>query len=805
MGRLFPDIRQALRGLARNPGYAIVAIVTLGVAIGANTAIYSVADALLFHPLLIADIDRVVYLGGTERDQLAALDEISVPDFLEWREQTRTAEHLSAMNPVAVNVSGEGEPEELRLYRVSTSFFDALAVRPLIGRTFSAAEDDPGRNNVVVLSYALWQRRFGGDRAALGRTMKLDGLDHEIIGVMKDEVRFPASVELWAPLTFTAAEKQARGGFYLQVIGRLKPGVTVEEAAAEFRLLGDRLTRANPQTHTGRGASAVPALHLISGDLTRQYTYLLMGSVLLLLVIGCFNVAGLQFARLTARAREMAVRAALGAGRWRLVRMLAVESLVLGLAGAAASVLLAVWGADVIRSNMPAEVEIFLPGWRRIGLNVRVLAFTAALGVLSGVLAGLFGAWAAVRVNLNEVLKDAARGAGQGASRHRIRAALVTVQMVLAMVLLAGAGLMVKGFRSLAEPIANLQAGQVFTMRTILPLSRYKEPHRLAAFSEKLQLGLRDIPGAAIAGATTNLPYSGNRSSSVAQIEGRTPPPGTQYLTQLESVGGDYFGAMRIPLRAGRAFTAADGADAPRAGIVNESFVRRFLDGANPLGVRVRFGQAAPWTIVGVVGDVRHNYVDRVVRPVLYRPMAQAPSRTISVTIRTIGDPLRLARPARDVVRSIDPDQPVARVMTMQKLISDSMVGNAYVASLMGVFGGLALLLSAVGVYSLTSYAVAERTPEIGVRMALGARSGDVIWMMIRRGLVLTIAGLVLGVPASMGMAKLLSGLIFGVSATDAAAIGGVAALLAAVAAGASYIPSRRASRVDPIIALRYE
>ncbi len=808
MKALLGDLRQGARRLASRPGFTAVALLALAVGIGANSAIYSVADALLFHPLLLPDPDRLVFTGGVELDRPSDLDEITPPDFLDWREQTRTLEHYSASSGWSVNITGEGEPELLRGYLVTASFFDTVAAAPQLGRGFLKGEDEDGRQFVAVLSHPLWQRRFGGDRNVLGRTVKLNGRDYEVVGVMPESVRFPADAEIWAPLVFSAQGRVARGAFYLRSHGRLKPGVTLEEADAEFQVLARRVSELHPKTHARRSARVALARDYVSGNMTRQFTLMLMGGVAFLLLIACSNVANLQFARLVGRSRELALRSALGAGRWRLARLVLSESLLLGLGGGAAGTLFALWGADIIRRNMPAEVEIFLPGWQRIGLSGRVLLFTIAAGVAAGALAGILAAIASTRVNLNDVLKEGGRGGGSGTTRHRVRTALVVAQIVLAMVLLAGGGLMIQGYRAGIEPIPNLEPERIFTMRTTVPPGRYPEPRQVATFAEKLLAEMRAMPGAEAVGLITNLPYSGSGSSSSIAIEGRPdPPPGVFQNARRESIAGEYFRAMRIPLRAGRAFRDTDGENAPLVAVVNDAFVAQYLTGEDPLGKRIRIGGLEqPWiTIAGVVGNIQLDFTHRTPRPMMYRPMAQAPTRFVSVAARTTGDPLALARAARAAVRAIDADQPVSHVSTMQKVISDSMVGPGYVASLMGVFGAIALVLSAIGIYSLMSYSVEERTHELGVRIALGASVGNVVGLTIRRGLSMVAAGLVVGLAAAIGMARLLADLIFGVGASDVTALGGVAVLLGLVALLACYVPARRATRVDPMIALRHE
>jgi len=536
---------------------------------------------------------------------------------------------------------------------------------------------------------------------------------------------------------------------------------------------------------------------------------MLLGSVVFVLLIACANVANLQFARASARIREMAVRSALGAGRWRLVRMLLTESVLLGVGGAVLGGLVALWGIDLIRSGMPAEVEIYMPGWRRIGLNAHALVYTLAVSLGAGILAGVAPAIATSRSSVQERLQEGGRASTAGRSRHRIRNLLVVSEVVLAVVLLVGAGLMVKGFRAVADPKPNLEAENILTMKLALLDSQYLAERR-RNFQEQLLRALGTLPGAGSTALIQNLPYSGSSSGRIFTIEGRPAPlPGSAPAAQFQTVGGDYFRALRLPVIEGRDFTESDNEQGLQVAVVSHALARRHFPGESPIGKRLKLGlpdSKNPWLqVVGVVGDIRHDPYDRAPRPTLYRPYRQVDARAFDLLIRAAGDPASLAPAARAAVAGLDPHVPVFGVATYHKVIHDTLTGYRYVAVLMAVSGVLALVLSTIGVYSVMAYAVVERTHEIGVRMALGAEQRNVLWMVVRRGIILMTAGLALGLLGAFAMARMLSRLLFGVATFDALAFGAGMAALIAAALAACYLPARRAARVDPMEALRYE
>ncbi|MBK5293977.1 MAG: ABC transporter permease [Acidobacteriia bacterium] len=807
MGRWFSDVRFASRLLRKQTGFTVMAGLALALGIGANTALFSLADALLFRPMLFPDLDRIVAVGGVESRVSNQLREMSVPDYLAFREQARTIRDLSAIDGWDVNLTGGGEPERVRGVKVSAAFFRTLGVSPPMGRAFLDEEEQAGRNRVVLISNGLWQRRFGADPGILRKTIELNGEAHQVIGVVPDDRKHPAWAELWAPLVFSTAQRAADGNFYLLAIGRLKAGATLPESSAEIAAIAERMSTQYPASHAGLGGRTGLLREVVSGEETPQFMYLLMGATGFLLLLACSNVANLQFARVSARGKEMAVRSAMGAGRFRLLRLLLVESVLVALAGAAGGVLFALWGVDLIKQGMPAAVEMRLPGWQRLGVDPRALLFTLGIGLAAGMFAGISSAWIGSRDDSQQLLKEAGRGATASGATHRIRGALVIVQIVLAIVLLAGAGLMIKGFRALLEPASGMAPAQLLTMGLHLPESRYADNAALRTFTAGLETRLDNATALA-----SSIPYGNSRSSSNFRMEhSAEPEPGNRPITQQDSVSSGYFRAMRIPILQGRAIEQRDGADAGRVAVVNAAFLRRYLPEGNPLGKRFQIGnnpevEAAWITIVGVSADVRHRWSDRTIRPLAYLPLAQSPRRSLTLVMRDAnGDPLRLAGKVRAALREIDPGQPVFEVKTFQRLIDESVTPLRYMASLMGVFGGIALVLSTIGIYGVMAFTVSERTHEIGIRMALGAARGEVVRQVVRRGLTLTGIGLVIGLALAMALTRLASGIIYGVTPWDLGALGAVSLLLLSAAGLACYIPARRAARVDPMNALRVE
>ncbi len=808
--KLLPNLRYAARMLFKSPGFTAVAVLALGLGIGANTAIYSLADVLLLRPLELPDLDRVVTVIGTYKNNRKAFERVAPADYLDFQRQTRTIENLGAAVEASLNLTGDAEPERVAGSRASVSFFKALGARPAQGRIFLDGEDTPGQDRVVILGHTLWAGRFASDPHILNRTIQLEGHGYRVVGVMPKDFRYPPGVDLWIPLAMDANERSLRAAMQYNVVGRLKDGVSVAQANSELEALAERISELDPESHRTRTMRVELLREYVSGNLVADFMAMLMGSVAFVLLIACSNVANLQFARVSLRSKEMAIRSALGASRFRLMRQFLVESILLGILGALLGLLFAYWGIDIMRTGLPAEVRRFLPGWVRLGINAHVLWFTLIAAVAAGITAGIVPAWFGSRADLNETLKDSGRGTSSGLKRHRIRSVLVVGQIVLALVLMVGAGLIAKGSGLVTDPAPGLDPAHALTMRISLPESKYAGQAELAAFQARLLRSIAAIPAVTSAGITTNLPYSGSSNGANFTIEGRdTRENGTSPSAVNACISADYFRALQLPIRAGRSFTERDGKDAPLVVIVSQALVNRYFPGENPLGKHIKVGlpsMDSPWlTIVGVAGDLRRDPFDKILRPAMYRPYQQHAIRSFDVLMRTPGDPKAIAAAARAQVSAIDAEQPVYDFKSMDALFDDQLAGLRFLSVLMGVFGFVALFLASIGVYAVMAYSVNERTHEIGVRMALGARPPDVVWMVVRRGLTLTGTGLLIGLPVTLGLARLLANILFGVNEYDPATFGTGVVVLAGAALLACYIPARRATRVDPMLTLRTE
>ena len=628
------DIRYGIRALRRNPAVTITAVVALALGISSNTAEFSIADAFLFKPLALRDPDRLVMLPETRGTRpIAGTSNVSPANFEDWKRQATSFEQLAASQLLNINITGQGEPEGLLGSRVSPGLFETLGARQLIGRVFQPDEDQLGRDQVAVLSFGLWERRFASDPDIVGKTVRLDGKPFTVVGIMPKNFHFPLPAEIWTPMAMDDKERAVRGARYMDVVGRLKPGISAEQAAAEMRTISKRLSDAYPETNRGWTVRLMPIRDFLLGDLTRSYTLMTLAAVGFVLLIACANVANLQFARTTFRGKEIAVRTALGAGRWRIVRLLVVESVLLGLAGAAVGILLAQWDVDMIRSHMPAEIARFVSGWDQIRIDGRALLFTALVAILAGIVSGLAPALQNSKPDLNEALKESVRGSSEGRSRSRLRGVLLTGEIALALVLLVGAGLMVKGVHGLISVNENLAPQSLLTMRISLPESKYKEPRQMAAFYHQALAGLATLPHVEAATLATSVPYGNLDSTSRLTIEGRPAEAGELRLAQNQVISPNYFTTMRVALRDGRAFSEHDGTDSQPVAIVSENLARRYWPGSTALGRKIKLGaEDAPWlTVVGVVQDVRYDWFDASPKPAVYRSIhADRPAVRVS-------------------------------------------------------------------------------------------------------------------------------------------------------------------------------
>ena len=807
MDSLLQDLRYSVRTLVERPGFTVVAVLTIALGVGGTTAMFGVVDAVLLRPLPYAEPDRLVMLwtrtpGGP---QAAA----SWPEFVDWREQSHSFADMAVWRGQSVSLTGGAEPERVVGAFVSDRFFPLLGARPALGRTFTAEETDPATARpVAVLGHGLWQRRFGSDPGILGRSLVLNGQSHIVVGVLGpdfDGGNAPAhgwfmGCDVFLPISYFPNKKGlARGETEILVLGRLRSGVDASRAGTDMAVVARRLEQAYPDTHAGRGVEIVPLHEQIVGSF-KPALLVLLGAVGLVLLIACANVANLLLARASRRRRELAVRAALGAGRTRLLRQLLTESAVLALLGGALGLLVGHWGLALLMSLAPAGV---LPG--SLTLDGRVMAFALVLTAATGVCFGLVPALQASRADLDGVLKEAGRG-GSGSAGHRFRDVLVVAEVTLSLVLLVGAGLLLRSAVALQRAELGFRPDHVLTAEFRLPPARYPEPRVIAAFFRQTLERLRAVPGIESAALARAVPFSGNGGSTTFQVEGEPEPPkGREPVAQLNIVSPDYFRTMGIRQLEGRDFDEHDTADVPSVAVVNETMARQLWPGMDPIGRRLRLRDAGWVTVVGVVGDVRHSGPSEPPQPQIYTTHEQDARIFACVVARTAGEPMAMAAPMRAALWAVDKDQPVWKVRAMEELVTGSRGTARAMSLLVGVFAAVALALAGVGIYGVMAYAVSQRTREIGIRMALGAASGRVLRLVVGRALVLTSVAIVLGAIGATVLARLLGTLLFGVGPADPVTFGVAAAALASVGTLAAYLPARRAARIDPVRALAEE
>jgi predicted permease len=795
------DVRYGVRLLARQPGLTILAVVTLALGIGANTAIFSAVDAVLLRPLPYPDSHRLVKVWE-KRQREGVLNNVVAPaDFVDWSKMNAAFEAMAAFTPMTVDLTGSGEPVRLVAGGVSTPFFDILRVSPVVGRSFRAEEGRVGQHQVVVLNHGLWERRFGSTPSIVGQKIVLNGVPHDVIGVLPRSFEFPdRTIELWVPLAFEGtAQPLTRTNHSLEVYARLKPGVSLERARAEMDRVGAELQRLHPDSNRYHSAHVTP----LREDLTRQVRtglLLLLAAVAFVLLIACVNVANLLLARAASRRREMAVRAALGAGRGRLIGQSLTESLLLGLLGGVAGLLVANWGIGVIRTGMPGELPLL--GVDRLGLDNRVLLFTLMLSIGTGLLFGMLPAWHLASQNVNESLNDGSRTAG--GVRRRIRLALVVGEIALASLLLVSAGLTLRSFQTLLHEETGLRTDRVLTALVALPRARYDNDEKVLTALREIERRLASIPGVRSAGATTRLPLAAENARSGVVIEGRLPTRDAPTRAHPRVVTVDYFRTMGMTLVAGRAFTASDRRDSPLVAVVNETMARRYWPGTSPLGKRVRLAASGDWReVVGILRDVRSWGRDAAVNPEMYMPLEQFVWSPMYFVVATQGDPSTVTGAVREALRAVDADLPLSNVRTMEQVAAQSMASRRVSMQMLAIFGCLALALAAAGIYGVMAHLVALRTSEIGVRMTLGARPADVMKLVMREGLTQTFVGLGIGLSAGVLLMRSFKTLLYGIHPADPLTLTAVAMILAATALAACLIPARRAMRVDPVQALR--
>jgi putative ABC transport system permease protein len=803
--RLVEDIRFAARVLLKNPGFALVAIIALGLGIGANSTIYSTLNAMVLHPLTVPELDRIVAVGEAV-SRTGWEGSMAPANFRDIAERNAVFERVAAYQGRGwdANVSGAGAPERLEGYLVTPQFFPLLEMPPLMGRTFTEADPASAEVREVVISYAAWQKDFAGDREIVGRGITLNGGQATIIGVMPKDFDFPIGAQIWGPLPMNAAEMKSRADHTLEVIGRLKPGVSLDQARAELSTIASRLERDYPETNAGRRFPLELLQVQVLGE-TRHYILILMWSALFVLLLACANVANLQLARTMGQQKELALRAALGASRWRIARQVLVESTMLSLAGGAVGLLMAAWSIPVTRASVPPFIVQHIAGIKNIKFDGSVLAFTAAIALLAGILAGLIPALqAGARRNLNDALKTWTRGMSVPA-QGRSRSILVMSEVALALILLVGASLMMKGFRNLIDRYPGYDASAL-SIRVTLPQQKYAAPAMRAEFYRQVEEKLAAIPGVDVAATMKFLPSSWQWQTGSFSIENVTPARGEQFRAGMQAVSPETFRALRIPLRSGRFLTQQDGSDSPPVAVITETMARRYWPNSDPIGRHVRLAAADPWrTIVGVAEDIKQNTFDTQFRSTAYVPIAQVPPQSAGFILRTAGDPMALVPAARAAVQSVDPDQPIYDIRTLQQLISDNASGVQYSARMMLVFALIALLLSTAGIYAVMAYSVIQRTHEIGVRIALGAQHADVLRMVLGTSLKLSAGGLAVGVPVAFVLMRVLASLLYGVINLDMVMLVALTMMLGVTGILAGLVPARRAMRVDPLATLRDE
>ena len=801
MDSIIKDIRYGVRGLLKRPGFTAIALVALALGIGANTAIFSLVNAVVIRPLPFPDPDRLVWVYGNIRNG-GSRASVSPPDFLDYRSQNKTFEQFAASGtqPLAVNLTGSGEPERLFASAVTGNYFDTFGISPAIGRTFTIDNEKPGSDQVTVLSHAFWQKRFGGDTDIVGKTITLDSKSYQVLGVMPAGVSFPQSAELWIPMSFDGdPDMKVRKAHFLRPIGRLKPGVTLTQAQADTDMIAGRLEQQFPESNTGWNLRLLSLREQLVGG-TRTMLFVLFGAVGFVLLIACANVANLLLVRAAARQKEIALRTALGASRLRIIRQMLTESLLLSILGGALGALLAVWGVQLL-VTLSADS---LPPTVNVTIDPNVLAFTFVISILTGLLFGLAPAFRTAKVNLIDSLKDGARGA-EGTLRNRTRSLLVVFESAIAVVLLIGAGLLVRSLIALQRVDPGFDSNNVLTLRIDLPRQKYAGEGKPAKFFEELETRISSIPGVQTVGLITELPMSGQLNDLPFTVEGRPPVTVDQaFDADFRLVNQHYFNALHIPLLRGRNFTEQEVREGKPVTLVSQQLVDTVFPNEDPMGKRLisAIGGTA-FEIIGVVGDIRHRSLQRPPFAAMYFPTLN--SNRMNLVVRTQNDPLSIVGAVRQQVQALDRDQPISAVKRMSDWVDSSVSSQRYSTTLLAAFAVLAMILAATGIYGVMSYTAAQRTHEIGVRMALGARRFDVLKLVVRQGMLLTLVGVILGLTGAFALTRVMQSLLFGVTAKDPFTFAVVAALLSAVAFIACLVPALRATRVDPLIALRYE
>ncbi|MEN3334546.1 MAG: putative transport system permease protein [Blastocatellia bacterium] len=812
MDNLIRDVRFALRTMARKPGFTAIAIIIMALGIGANTAIFSLVRAVLLRPLPFADPNRLVMVWEDASKYGFPKNTPAPANYADWKARNDVFEAMAAFRFRDFNLTGDGRPEKIYAYAVTADFFPILGVDPLLGRVFTAEEDRPEAGNVAVISYPLWQSRYGGDPGIVGRDILLSDEKYTVVGVMPRGFQLldfmGMEIRLWVPMKFTQRALTNRGGHFLQVVARMKPGVTLDQANNNIKTIMAQIAHDNPDQGDDLAAFVVSLRDELTGESRRPLIVLLV-AVAFVLLIASANLANLLLSRALSRSKEVAVRTALGATRGRLVRQLLTESVLLSFAGGIAGVAVAFWSFEFLRHLIPPGLSLFVD----LRIDTLVLVFTLALSVITGMVFGLAPALQSLKVDLNETLKQGGGRTNLSAGHRRLQNAMVVGEVALAMVLLVGAGLLIKTFARLSDQYASLHAESVLAVRTQLPDKRYEQPARRFAFYKQVLERVKALPGVVSAGYTTSVPLDWKGGTNGISIQGRPVERGVNYDANHRQISTDYFTTIGIALKRGRLFNEGDNEQSMPVAIVNEAMAREFWPGEEVLGKRFKTSEpdsSDPWvTIVGVVADLKQMGAEAPAKPEMYFPFQQVADQPWyaprDLVIHTSVAPTSLAQAVTATIHEIDADQPVSDIRTMKDVLGQEFGQRETGTTLLGIFAGLALLLAAIGLYGVLSYFVSQRIPEFGVRMALGAQSRDILWLVLKRGMGLVILGMAIGVAASFALTRLMQSLLFEVSASDPIVFGLIALLLAAVAFAACVIPARRAMKIDPMVALRYE
>jgi putative ABC transport system permease protein len=805
------DIRYAIRLCRRTPGFTAIAVMALALGIGANTAIFTVVHAVLIERLPYRDPGQIVVLWETNARRPGRPNTVAPANFIRWGERATAFESIAAYADTRINLTDAGDPEELVVGNVTAPFFSVLGVSPMLGRVFTPEESADPESSAVVLTYDLWQRRFGADPSMVGKSVRLNTRPRTVVGVMPPGIRpflkagslAGKPVELWVPFVLPPSAREPRGR-YLTAIARLKPGVTVANARVQMNTIASNLVAELPQFDTGWSTLVVPLHDELAGEL-RPALFVLSGAVAFVLLIACANVANLRRARGAARQREIAIRSALGAPRFRVMRQLLTESVILGVLGGAAGLLVAHWSLALLLTLSPVD----LTSLGHVELSNPVLAFTALVSILTAIVCGFAPAFEGSRADIQETLKDGARQSGAGVRHRRLRHMFVMAEIAIAVVLLVGAGLMLRSFGALRRVNPGFDSSNVLTMRVQLPGARYAEDAQRIRFFHDLTTRVAAVPGVRAVGAVSFLPFAGLGSATGFTIEGQPPPPPGQSNTADVSVcDNGYFRAMNVPLARGRLFTDREMREKADVVIVNETLARRYFANEDPLGKRVTINMTdnnVPTEIIGVVGDTLFSGMAAAARPTTYWPHPQLAYGAMSLTVRTASEPMGFAALVQNEIRALDKDQPVSDVRTMDAWVARSLAQTRFSSLLLTLFASLALVLAAIGIYGVMSYAVSMRTSEIGIRLALGAEARDIVSMIVGNAVRLAGTGLTIGVVLALALSRTLTSLLYQTAGTDVATFTAVIGVLGAVAVLASYFPARRASRIPPIEALRYQ